>query len=406
MQKDTILTHDDFLNFINWLPKIQQFKVGQYGRAPMSSEAFQLMYKLMFYCALKVIEVRKLRKKDFDLEKNLVVVNTGGNRPSHTTIPPIILGELKNHFKNKDDSDFIFTSKKTKKPVDRSTPWIYAKDAGEKAGLNVFQIKAEMEIEGMSLLLFRNSYERFMSDNQAPKGLIDLKLRRPSDNKYGNHTLHDLKKFERDIFKTTLSDDEVQSHLSWYVANRETYEDLADEVYAILTGVLKQRKIDVADIQVRAKTAESFRRKLMDGITFEPQNMNDLAGIRIICFVKSDVDRISDVIKETFDVIGIENKEKAIDFSGYLDVKYVCKLPKARLVPAEELRRFEKKHFEIQIRTILQHAWAEIEHDDIYKNPYHISTEIRKRFFLVSKVLEMTDNELDSLHRMIKKETQ
>jgi len=401
--KETFLTHDDFLNFISYVPKIEAF-TGEYKwRTPMTAEEFQLLFKLMFYCALKPEEAFKLKKESFDMEKNILKVKTTAAKPTETTIPPIILGDVKKHLRDKKDADFIFVSKRNGRPLERATPWNYAKEAGKLANLNIFQVKETIEIKGMSLLLLRESYKQFMLSKEAPPGLIDLKFRNSSDNRYGNNTLHDLKSFERKIFRTKFSDDEIHEYVSWYLSERQTYEKLAKEVHRILEGVLKQRKINVADIQSRAKDPEKFQKKLQYGVSFDPKNMQDLAGIRVICFVKSDIEKVRDAIENTFDEISKEGVDpKKADFSGYSDVKYVCKLPRARISPAEELRLFENRRFEIQVRTILQHAWAEIEHDDVYKNPDRISDDLRRRFFLVSNVLETADNELDNLHHTIK----
>jgi ppGpp synthetase/RelA/SpoT-type nucleotidyltranferase len=311
---------------------------------------------------------------------------------------------LKNFLKNKEDNEFLFISKHFKKPISRQHAWDYAKDVGRLAGLNIFQVTETKEREGVDLLLFKKSYKQFMSDNKAPKGLIDLKLRSQTNNRYGNYKLYDLKLFERRIFKTTFSDDEIQEYTSWYKTNQEIYEKLAKEVRRILDGVLKQRGIKVQDIEAREKDTEKFQQKLRNGVTYsDPKKMQDLAGIRIICFVKSDVKKVCDAIEKNFEVISMKgNEEKRNDISGYSDIQYVCKLTKARIASSEELKPYENKSFEIQVRTILQHAWSEIEHDDIYKNTANISNDLRRRFFLVSNVLESADNELDNLHHKIK----
>jgi len=51
---------------------------------------------------------------------------------------------------------------------------------------------------------------------------------------------------------------------------------------------------------------------------------------------------------------------------------------------------------------VLQHAWAEIEHDDLYKNVDKLSKETHRRFYLVSSILESADNELETLHKIVK----
>ncbi len=53
---------------------------------------------------------------------------------------------------------------------------------------------------------------------------------------------------------------------------------------------------------------------------------------------------------------------------------------------------------ELQIRTILQHAWAEIEHDLQYKETQVRDADIRRRFLLLAAQLESTDRELQSIH--------
>ena len=57
--------------------------------------------------------------------------------------------------------------------------------------------------------------------------------------------------------------------------------------------------------------------------------------------------------------------------------------------------------FEIQIRTILQHAWAEINHDRNYKLTGILPDHIRRRFQLLSAVLELADKEFDTLAKEV-----
>jgi archaellum component FlaC len=57
--------------------------------------------------------------------------------------------------------------------------------------------------------------------------------------------------------------------------------------------------------------------------------------------------------------------------------------------------------FEIQIRTILQHTWAEIEHDKNYKYSGVLPDEIERRLNLLSAVLESADNEFNTISQEI-----
>ena len=60
---------------------------------------------------------------------------------------------------------------------------------------------------------------------------------------------------------------------------------------------------------------------------------------------------------------------------------------------------FDKMKCEIQVRTILQHAWAEIEHDVVYKSLGEIPFRVRRRFACLAGLLEIADREFESLRQ-------
>ena len=62
-----------------------------------------------------------------------------------------------------------------------------------------------------------------------------------------------------------------------------------------------------------------------------------------------------------------------------------------------EYQRFTGQIVEVQVRTILQHAWAEIEHDIQYKSLRTIPTEIRRRFVALAGMLEIADREFQAI---------
>jgi putative GTP pyrophosphokinase len=68
-----------------------------------------------------------------------------------------------------------------------------------------------------------------------------------------------------------------------------------------------------------------------------------------------------------------------------------------------EYRRFRGLKFEVQTRSILQHAWAEIEHDLGYKNPESIPREARRRFSRLASLLEIADEEFRNLRDELEK---
>ena len=122
-----------------------------------------------------------------------------------------------------------------------------------------------------------------------------------------------------------------------------------------------------------------------------------------------DVEKISRLIEKEFAVDKNNSMNKAnamdIDRVGYLSVHYVVQFRSSR-IKLLEYDAFDGLRFEIQVRTLLQHAWAAIEHDRNYKFSGELPTEIKRRFYLLAGTLELVDAEFDQLSTAIDKYAQ
>ena len=126
----------------------------------------------------------------------------------------------------------------------------------------------------------------------------------------------------------------------------------------------------------RIKTVDSIKGKLERKSDYykDIHDLRDILGFRVICHFLEDVNLMAKRISEIFRVDWSKSKDKRelIDARsfGYLSLHYICALP-------EEEGELSNLWFEIQIRTILQHSWAEIEHDLGYKAEIEVPREIR-----------------------------
>lgn len=195
-----------------------------------------------------------------------------------------------------------------------------------------------------------------------------------------------------------------EESISWYIENRPLYEILAKKVEGILKEILDANYIEYLKVECRTKSIKSFQKKIEKGISYEPTEMQDLAGIRIIGYVNSDVDKIVNIINDLFEIHEKRSKDKSkmlgTDKVGYRSVHFVAKLSNERL-ELPEFNKFKNFDFEIQVRTILQHAWAEIQHDRNYKYSGVLPKEIERRFSLLAGLLELADNEFESISNLI-----
>lgn len=157
------------------------------------------------------------------------------------------------------------------------------------------------------------------------------------------------------------------------------YAAFATTVGTILTAAIEAEEgYRLQQVKQRAKQPASLRKKLEQrGIaaseTLE-DDIKDLAGCRVIFYTNGDVTRFinSGIIGQNFEVVEVKlhhprrEVENAAEF--YISNHYVVGLRPERIA-LPEYARFAGTRCEIQIQTILNHAWAEMAHDTIYKAP-------------------------------------
>ncbi len=188
----------------------------------------------------------------------------------------------------------------------------------------------------------------------------------------------------------------------WYENQRHVYERLSQKLHDLLSELIKNAGID-AVIESRAKKIDSFLTKLNSpGKAYRnpPKDITDLAGIRVILRVTSDVERVADIINREFivDRVNSVNKLNLLQTNefGYLSQHYIVQVKEPRS-SLSEWRGLSGYPAEVQVRTILQHAWATIAHSIDYKSEIDIPRELRRRFFRLSALFELADDELNTI---------
>jgi len=166
-----------------------------------------------------------------------------------------------------------------------------------------------------------------------------------------------------------------------------------------LDSLLHINQIPFLTITSRIKTLESFEEKIDRKEYSNPfDQVEDFCGFRIICYYRSDVLKISKLLNEEFDILESFNKEDLLRENefGYRSFHIIAKIPKSR-TPQLIDEAYSQYKFEIQIRTILMHAWAEIQHKLAYKNEHQIALSMRKEFAFLSAKLEESDFQFERL---------
>jgi putative GTP pyrophosphokinase len=122
-----------------------------------------------------------------------------------------------------------------------------------------------------------------------------------------------------------------------------------------------------------------------------PLLVRDFLGLRVVCPFLDETERVQQALAESFRVAEVEHKgaNRSLAEFGYDSVHVLIRLPDGSL---PTLPPHTKPQCEVQVRTILQHAWAQIEHELVYKADRSLpKSAIRRKLAAVSATLTLAD---------------
>lgn len=195
--------------------------------------------------------------------------------------------------------------------------------------------------------------------------------------------------------------DKIESIVNEFYQKMDTYKKLEQDVEDIITTLLEVNQIKISNMTLRIKTEEALKNKILYKDKYNHiEEITDVLGCRIVVLFESDVDRIFDLINENFEIVEIVDKRKKhkvnhIEF-GYTSLHLVVKFTDSRC-QLIEYQKYLDVLFEIQLRTVLQHAWAEVEHGLGYKSFYEPPMEIKRKLNRLAANLEILDEEFEDI---------
>jgi len=185
-----------------------------------------------------------------------------------------------------------------------------------------------------------------------------------------------------------------------YERRFDEFTSLARTLEALVAERLSNRNYDVHLVSARAKSLKSLTTKVLLKDYADPQaQVTDLIGVRIITFYGSQVDPIIERLKPllTVDASNSLDKRRLLEANqtfGYRSVHLVGRLRPKVLKSSEAFKPLKGVKFEVQVRSVLDHAWAEVEHELVYKAGTHHEPSIRRRFAAVAGAFEILESEL------------
>jgi predicted RNase H-like nuclease/ppGpp synthetase/RelA/SpoT-type nucleotidyltranferase len=202
-------------------------------------------------------------------------------------------------------------------------------------------------------------------------------------------------------------EDPVREAVREYAARHAELREASDHFVRLVTTILDDAGINYLSVTGRAKSVASFAAKAArtrDGrpVFADPlREITDTVGLRIITYVHSDVAAVADLLGDQ--VVVHDDRDMGRETAsqgrfGYASRHLLVSLDAAREgQPAYDPLR--GRQAQVQIRTVLQHAWAEFEHDIRYKGtiPDEHVPDFDRRFTLAAGLLELADREFSTI---------
>ncbi len=196
-----------------------------------------------------------------------------------------------------------------------------------------------------------------------------------------------------DFYKTAFQFQQIMMIYESAIKQIETKLDILNKESSV-----KRTRNPISTIKSRIKSPESIANKLQKKgfpVTFDSmmKNLNDIAGVRVICPYISDIYSVRDMLLKQPDLTLIKQNDYIAEpkESGYRSLHLVMEIP-VYLSKTEHHVRVE-----IQLRTIAMDFWASLEHQLHYKNSAHVPDSVRRELFRCAETIAMTDREMEEI---------
>ena len=189
---------------------------------------------------------------------------------------------------------------------------------------------------------------------------------------------------------------ELERLMSYYrcaMMEIETKFKVLNEEYS-----LQYDRNPISSIKSRLKKMVSIKEKLERknlpvNIKSIEENLNDVAGVRVICAFPEDVYTLADALLKQDDIVLIDKKDYIQNpkINGYRSLHLIVSVP----IFLENEKRQMK--VEIQLRTIAMDCWASLEHQLRYKKKHLFTEEMERELYECAKLSSELDARMDSL---------
>lgn len=193
---------------------------------------------------------------------------------------------------------------------------------------------------------------------------------------------------------------DVEDVLAEFDHMAPTLQSLCAKTKDLIEEFLQGSDVPFQSVQARVKNRKKLSEKYLNPEKQYKQlgDITDLAGLRVITYYPDEVDRVAEVIEQQFEIDqknSVDKRSIDIDRFGYSAINYICNHLGTRTA-LWEYQKFAGVRFEVQVTSILSHAWSEMNHGS-YDLGESSPLEVRRRFFQLKALLELAESQFVEL---------
>lgn len=203
--------------------------------------------------------------------------------------------------------------------------------------------------------------------------------------------------FSEDTIRKTYSFAKLMSYYSCAMMEIETKFKVLNEEFS-----LRFDRQPISSIKSRLKNPISIRNKMLVNnyplsVESIERNLNDVAGIRVICSFVNDVYMLAEALKKQDDIQIIEEKDYIAypKENGYRSLHLIVAVP----IFLQQEKRVMRA--EIQLRTIAMDSWASLEHQLRYKKEFDFSVDMAEELKKCADLSADLDNRMNALRKKV-----
>jgi len=187
--------------------------------------------------------------------------------------------------------------------------------------------------------------------------------------------------------------------------DKPKYQELGKIVNIFIKSAITEYEI-LPEISHRTKELlniiKKIKKKQVKKKKYSYSSLNDKLGIRIICTFQEEMHKIDAFIRKYFLIKKAEYKHEKLNYNklDYISNHYDVKINPQKK-PFKKHNQYKNLVFEIQVRTLNQHAWSNAAHSLSYKQEAEISPKLKRKVYRLLSLYEIADDEFSSVNKAL-----